>query len=53
MITIIIISLFFIMIKKIKYNIFNSLYKIFEITLLVSIFVQKYEISPLVFLVTI
>jgi len=32
--------------KKSKYNVFISLYKNFEISLLVCIFVKKYEVSP-------
>jgi len=39
--------------KKSKYNVFTNLYKYFKINLLIFIFVQKYEISPLVFLVPI
>jgi len=35
--------------KKVKYNVFTNLYKIFEIIFLVSIFFQKYQVGPLVF----
>jgi len=49
MITIILILLFFIIIKKSKYNVFISLYKNFKITLLISIFVKEYEVSLLIF----
>ena len=36
--------------KKSKYNVFTGLYKYFEITLLIFIFVKKCEVSPPTFL---